>query len=104
MFLNALRGEFLFSTFMHACFDFLRQNLGGKHRPSGPSPCFGPGFGVANCPLVYIINSCNKKYSKILKDKSSCLLSFQKHHYHDDRLLLKVVLPCTLFYITTFPL
>ena len=44
--LCALGDEFLFSTFMRQCFDFLRQKTGvggtPPPPPSGPFPCYGP--------------------------------------------------------------
>ena len=36
---NAPGDEFLFSTFMLACFDFLGQKTRGGTGPLGPSPC-----------------------------------------------------------------
>jgi len=38
---SALGDEFLFSTFMRACFEFLRQKTGGEGG-AGPSPCYSP--------------------------------------------------------------
>ena len=47
---TALGDDFLFSTFMRACFDFLGQKTGLKprgHGPPSPSPYYSPGCNIS---------------------------------------------------------